>query len=81
MANPTLADNRSREPSPRVSSLMEMKKDISRSISIATQNSLWGRAASCCTFTSRMNCSGRFQSRASVRTSLLRANRGSNSKF
>jgi hypothetical protein len=49
MANPTLAPNRSPEPSPRISSLIEVK-DVSRSIPIATQNSLWGRAAGRCEF-------------------------------
>jgi hypothetical protein len=49
MANPTIALDRSAVPSPRISSLIEVK-DISRSICIATQNSLWGRAAGRCEF-------------------------------
>jgi SMODS-associated and fused to various effectors sensor domain len=49
MTNPTRALDRSAAPSPGISSLLEVK-DISRSISIATQNFLWGRAAGRCEF-------------------------------
>ena len=49
MANPTLALDRSAKPCPVIFSLKEVK-DITRSISIATQNFLWGRAAARCEF-------------------------------
>jgi hypothetical protein len=49
MTNPTLALDRTAAPSPKISSLKEVK-DLSRSISIATQNFLWGRAAGRCEF-------------------------------
>jgi len=50
MANSTLALNRSPEPSPRIASPI-VAKDVSRSIPVATQNFLWGRAAGRCQFT------------------------------
>src|SRR5580692_10628596 len=49
MVNPTLALDRSAKPCPVIFSLKEVK-DITRSISIATQNFLWGRAAARCEF-------------------------------
>jgi SMODS-associated and fused to various effectors sensor domain len=49
MANPTLAPDKSAAPSPGIFSLKEVK-DVSRSISIATQNFLWGRVAGRCEF-------------------------------
>jgi hypothetical protein len=49
MANPTLAPDQSAAPSPGIFSLQEVK-DVSRSISIATQNFLWGRVSGRCEF-------------------------------
>jgi hypothetical protein len=49
MANHTRTLERSAAPSPAIFSLREVR-DISRSISIATQNFLWGRAAGRCEF-------------------------------
>jgi hypothetical protein len=49
MANPTLAPDKSAAPSPGSFSLKEVK-DVSRSISIATHNFLWGRVAGRCEF-------------------------------
>src|SRR5690348_6694056 len=49
MTNPALPFHRSETPGPRISSVEEVK-DVSRSISAATQNSLWGCAAGRCEF-------------------------------
>jgi hypothetical protein len=49
MTDPTFALDRTAVPSPKISSLEEVK-DLSRSISFATQNFLWGRAAGRCEF-------------------------------
>ena len=49
MANPTLARDKSAVPSPGIFSREEVK-DVSRSVSIATQNLLWGRVAGRCEF-------------------------------
>ena len=49
MTNPALSPDRSTAPTSVISSFREVK-DISRSISISTQNFLWGRAAGRCEF-------------------------------
>src|SRR5277367_5811429 len=49
MTDPALALERTAAPSPKIFSVKEVK-DLSRSISIAPQNFLWGRAAGRCEF-------------------------------